>query len=193
MARACAAFFCRSMPQIFCVFSHRIRARSCRFSVIPTATASGGLVCVGEWFPPVPMGATAAPCAHTRATVVAQGGSAGPRRLLCTTSHACIVSACVHRVCMPVARVHASYLHRGCMHACTVFLPARCIFFRCARRFVHHQAGMLLDCMRATCPHACCVLACTLDFLSMCRPFLGSVRRRTYLAAPVAVALLGGQ
>ena len=194
MARACARIFCRSMPQIFCVFSHRIRARSCRFSVIPAATASGGLVCVGEWFPPVPMGATAAPCAHTRATVVRSRGLCWtpPPSLhhLARMHRVCMCASCLHACGARACIVPASWLH-ACMHrfpACTMHF-----FFRCARRFVHHQAGMLLDCMRATCPHACCVLACTLDFLSMCRPFLGSVRRSTYLAAPVAVALLGGQ
>ena len=87
-----------------------------------------------------------------------QGGSAGPRRLLCTTSHACIVSACVHRVCMPVARVHASYLyrvHHACMHACMHRFPACTMHFAsmCAAFCAppgRHASGL----------HACNVPAC---------------------------------
>ena len=108
------------MPQIFCVFAQRIRARSCRFSVIPTATASGGLVCVGEWFPPVPMGATAAPCVHARATVV------GSRGLCWTPPPSLHHLARMHRVCMCASCLHACGARAcivpvscaSCLHAC---------------------------------------------------------------------------
>ena len=156
MARACARIFCRSMPQIFCVFAQRIRARSCRFSVIPAATASGGLVCVGEWFPPVPMGATAAPCAHTRATVVRSRGLCWtpPPSLhhLARMHRVCMCASCLHACGARACIVPASWLH-ACMHrfpACTMHFFSMCAAF-CAPPG-RHASGL----------HACNVPACLL-------------------------------
>ena len=120
-----AVFFCESMPEIFCLFGPRIRARPCQgivklpvFSNPYRDRFGWPCVCVGCGSSPCAWGQCGPVCPHKshcreiKGALLDPAAFSAPPRTHASCLHVCIVSACLWRACM-----HRTCIMPACMHA----------------------------------------------------------------------------
>ena len=158
-----AVFFCESMPEIFCLFGPRIRARPCQgivklpvFSNPYRDRFGWPCVCVGcgsspcAWGQCGPVRPHKSHCREIKGALLDPAAFSAPPRTHASCLHVCIVSACLWRACM-----HRTCIVAACMHASFSCLHDAFFFSMCAAFCAppgRHASGL----------HACNVPACLL-------------------------------